>query len=82
MSSASLIQSTLLKFFHSNQLSGYDALTSHALLCIVVDMTSLHIVHVSNYTVVDVMTVGNENLNSVLANLLVTSECDRKVLIA
>jgi hypothetical protein len=29
---------------------------------IVVAVMSLHVMHVSNYTVVDIMTVGNENL--------------------
>jgi hypothetical protein len=35
-----------------NQLGGYDILTHHALLCIIVSMTSLHVTHVSNYTIV------------------------------
>jgi hypothetical protein len=39
-----------------NQLSGHDTLTPHALLCITVGIPSLHIMQVSNYNVVDVMT--------------------------
>jgi hypothetical protein len=40
------------------------------------------VVHVSSYTVANVLTVSNENSNTVLANFIVSSECDRKVLIA
>jgi hypothetical protein len=50
-----------------NQLNGYDILTCHAVLCIVVGKMSLHIMHVSNYNVVDIMTVSNANLYLVLA---------------
>jgi hypothetical protein len=49
-----------------NQLSGYDVLTRHTFLCIILGMTSLHVMHVSNCTVVD-MAVGNANLYIVLA---------------
>jgi hypothetical protein len=52
------------------------------LLCIVVGMTTLHVMHISNYTAADVMTVSNRNLYVVLAKSLVNSEYDRKVLIA
>lgn len=41
--------------------------TRHVVLCIVVGMTSLHAMHVSNYTIVDIMIVGNANLYMVLA---------------
>jgi hypothetical protein len=41
-----------------NQLS---VSTHHALLCSVVGMTSLRVLHVSNYTTVDVTTVSNAN---------------------
>jgi hypothetical protein len=65
-----------------NQLSGYDVLTRCAVLCIVVSMMSLHIMHASNYTIVD-MTIGNAKIVMLrLLDLLVTSECDRKVQIA
>jgi hypothetical protein len=63
-----------------NQLSGYDILRHHAVLCIVVGMASLYIMHVSNYSV-----GHNESVmqirTSCLLDLLVTSECDRKMLI-
>jgi hypothetical protein len=57
------------KFFYNtlNQLSGYDVLTHHAILCIVVGMTSLHAMHISYYTVVDIMAAGKANLHVVLA---------------
>jgi hypothetical protein len=43
-------------YYHSalNQLSGYNVLTHHALLYIV--GMAVHIMHVSSYTVVDIMT--------------------------
>jgi hypothetical protein len=44
-----------------------DVLTHHAVLCIVAGMMSLHVMRVSSYTVVDLMTVSNENLYVVLA---------------
>jgi hypothetical protein len=43
-----------------NQLSGYDVLTHHAVLRIVVGI-SLHIMHASNYTNADT-TVGNAKI--------------------
>jgi hypothetical protein len=45
-----------------NQLSGNDILTHHVVLCIAVGMTPLHFMYVSNYTVVDILTVSNANL--------------------
>jgi hypothetical protein len=51
-----------------NQSSGYDIYRRHVALCIVVAMTSIDIMHVSNYSVVDIMTVGNANLYVVLAS--------------
>jgi hypothetical protein len=41
-------------------------LTRHGLLCIVVDVTSVHVVNVFNFTVVDIMTVDIANLYIVL----------------
>jgi hypothetical protein len=61
-----------------NYLSWHDSLTHDALLCIVVDMTSLHVMHVSNYTTVDIMTVSNANLYSVLARSSSASTSIRK----
>lgn len=49
-----------------NQLSGYDVLTQHMLLCIVADMMSVHVMSVSSYATVD-MSVANVNLYAVLA---------------
>jgi hypothetical protein len=49
-----------------NQLNGYDVITDE-LLCIVVGMTSLHVMHVSSYTIVDIMTVSSINLYAMLA---------------
>jgi hypothetical protein len=40
-------------------------LTHYALLCIVVGMTSVYVMHISNYTVVD-MSISNANLYVVL----------------
>jgi hypothetical protein len=54
----------------NNQSSGYEVLKRHAVLCIAVDMASLHVMHVSKYTVVDIITVGHANC---LLDLLVTS---------
>jgi hypothetical protein len=48
-------------------------------------MTSVDIIdvmHVSNYSMVDIMPVINANLYVVLARYVVTSECDRKLVIA
>jgi hypothetical protein len=56
-----------ITFNITKPLSGYDVLTLHAVLSIIVDMTSLHIIHVSNYTIVDTMTLSNANLYVVLA---------------
>jgi hypothetical protein len=39
-----------------NQLGDYDVLMHHPVLCIIVGMMSLHIMHVSNCTVIDIMT--------------------------
>jgi hypothetical protein len=62
-----------------NQLSEYDVLTHHALLCTVVGMMSVHVMHVSNYTV-EIMTAMQICMLCLL-DLTVTSECDRRVLI-
>jgi hypothetical protein len=70
------------RVYYINQLSGYDVLTRHVVFCIMAGMTSVHVMHVSSYTVVDVMTVSNVNLYAVLATFLATSKCDMKVLIA
>jgi hypothetical protein len=50
-----------------NQLSGYDVLIHFVVLCIVVCMMSLHVMHVSNYTAVGILTVSNANLYVVFA---------------
>jgi hypothetical protein len=50
-----------------NESSGYDVYRHHAVLCIVVAMTSIDIVHISNYYIVDIMPVGNANLYIMLA---------------
>jgi hypothetical protein len=50
-----------------NQSSGYDVHRCHAVQCIVVAMTSIHVTHISNYSVVDIMQVGDANLCIVLA---------------
>jgi hypothetical protein len=36
-------------------------------MCIVVAMTSIDVMHVSNYSIVDIKPVGNANLYTVLA---------------
>jgi hypothetical protein len=53
-----ILKNSILDF---KQLFRYDILTCHALLCITVGMMSLHIMHVSNYTGVNLMTVKNAN---------------------
>jgi hypothetical protein len=60
-----------------NQLSEYDALTRHALLCNIVGVTSVHVMHVSNYSVADIMIVMQICTLCLLQDLLLTSECDR-----
>jgi hypothetical protein len=50
-----------------SQLSGYDVLRHHAVLCIIVGTTSLHVMRISNYVVIAVMPVGNADLYIVLA---------------
>jgi hypothetical protein len=49
-----------------NQLSGYDVVTRCTLLYIVVGMMSVHFMLVFNYTIIDIITVGNANLYVVL----------------
>jgi hypothetical protein len=50
-----------------NQSSGYDVYRRHAVLCIVVATMSIDVMHVSNYSIVDIRPVGNANLYVVLA---------------
>lgn len=47
--------------------SACDIYRRHAVLCIVVAITSIDVKHVSNYPVVDIMPVGNADLYIVLA---------------
>jgi hypothetical protein len=63
-----------------NHLGGYDALTSHALLCIIVGMTSLHVTNVSNCTAEDAKAMQIHTL--CLLDILVIPVHDRKVLTA
>jgi hypothetical protein len=50
-----------------NQSSGYDIYRRHAVLCIVVVMTSTDVTHVSKYSIVHMMPVSNGNLYVVFA---------------
>lgn len=53
-------------------------LTHHVVLCIVGDLVSEHVRDVINYTVVDIMTVGNTNLCVVLFRSLCYSRMYRE----
>jgi hypothetical protein len=53
----------------------------HALLCIIVSMTSVCFMHVFNYIIVDIMAVMQICILCLL-DLTVTSGYDRKVLVA
>jgi hypothetical protein len=50
-----------------NQSSGYDVYRRHAVQCIVVAMASVDVTHVSNYSIIDIMTVTDVKLYVVLA---------------
>jgi hypothetical protein len=50
-----------------NQSSGCDVYSRHAVLCTVVAMTSMDVMHISNYYIVDIMPVGKANFYIVLA---------------
>jgi hypothetical protein len=50
-----------------NQSSGYDIYRCHEVLCIIVAMMSIDVMHVSNYSDVDIMPISNGNLYVVLA---------------
>jgi hypothetical protein len=50
-----------------NQSSGYDVHRHHAVLCIVVAMTSEDFMYVSDYSIIDIMPVINANFYVVLA---------------
>jgi hypothetical protein len=55
------------RFILLNQSSGYDVYRCHVALCVVVAMTSTDVMHVSNYSTIDIMPVGNANLYVALA---------------
>jgi hypothetical protein len=50
-----------------NQSGGFDVYRCHSVLCIIVVMTSIDVMHVSNYSVVDILPVGYANLYIVFA---------------
>jgi hypothetical protein len=45
-----------------NHSSGYDMLTRHAILYLVVAMTCIHVMHIFTCIVVDIMTGARPNL--------------------
>jgi hypothetical protein len=50
-----------------NVLSGYNISACQVVLCFIVGVMSLHIIHVSSYTFVEIMIVGNADLYIVFA---------------
>jgi hypothetical protein len=67
-----------------NQSNGYDIYRRHAVLCIIAAMMSVDVMHVFNYSVVDIMPAmpAMQTCTLCLQDVLVTSYCDKKLLIA